>query len=137
MQVEYATDLIFIDSKSLAPIYDEILKTMMHTITPDDVARFLGRKNVHGKNNLDLDTSYRQVRRTEMRRLKHTMDASSVKMYDKFGQVLRIETTTNNTTNFYHYRSVEHRDGTQTSKVAPVKKSIYSLKALVSIMRGV
>ena len=30
-------------------------------------------------------------------------------------------------TEFSHYRSVEHRDGTKTSKVAPVKKSIYSL----------
>ena len=50
--------------------------------------------------------------------------------------MLRIETTTNNTTNFSHYRSVEHRDGTQTSKVAPVKKSIYSLKALVPIFKG-
>ena len=136
MQIEYATDLVFKDTKSLAPIYDEILKTMMHTVKPDDVARFLGRKKVHGKNNLDVDSSYRQVRRQEMRRLKHTMDSSSVKMYDKFGQVLRIETTTNNTTNFYHYRSVDHRDGTQTSKVAPVKKNIYSIKGLVPILKG-
>lgn len=136
MQIEYATDIIFKDSKTLAPIYDEILKTMMHTVTPDDVARFLGRKKVHGKNNLEIQSSYKQVKRQEMRRLKHTMDSSSVKMYDKFGRILRIETTTNNTTNFSHYRSVEHRDGTQTSKVAPVKKSIYSIKGLVPILKA-
>ena len=59
-----------------------------------------------------------------------------VKIYDKFSQVLRIETTTNNTTNFYHLRSVAHRDGSKSSKIAPVKKSIYSLKALVPIMSG-
>jgi len=76
------------------------------------------------------------AKRQEMRRLKHVMGASSVKMYDKFGQVLRIETTTNDTTNFSHYRSVDHRDGTKTSKVAPVKKSIYSLKGLIPIMKG-
>ena len=69
MQVEYATDLVFKSPGALTPIYDEILKTMMHTVTPDDVARFLGRKKVHGKNNLDIDTSYRQVRRLEMRRM--------------------------------------------------------------------
>ncbi len=136
MQIEYATDLVFKNRNTLAPIYDEMLKTMMHTVTPDDVARFLGRKKVHGKNNLDMDTSYRQVKRLEMRRIKHTMDSSSVKMYDKFGKVLRIETTTNNTTNFSHYRSVEHRDGTKTSKVAPVKKSIYSLAALPAIFKA-
>ena len=136
MQLEYATDIVFKDAKTLGPIYDEILKTMMHTVTPDDVARFLGRKYLHGKNKMDLDTTYKQVKRQEMRRLKHVMGASSVKMYDKFGQVLRIETTTNDTTNFSHYRSVDHRDGTKTSKVAPVKKSIYSLKGLIPIMKG-
>ncbi len=135
MQLEYATDLVFKDGKTLAPIYDEIIRNVMYTVTPDDVARFLGRKYLHGKNNLDLDTSHKQTRQ-EMRRLKHRMGACSVKMYDKFGRVLRIETTTNNTTEFYHYRSVGHRDGTKTSKVAPVKKGIYSLKALVLIMNG-
>lgn len=136
MQLEYATDIIFKDKKTLAPIYDNILKSVMHTVTPNDVARFLGRKGVHGKNDLPLDTSYKHVLRDEMRRIKHRMGSTSVKIYDKFSQVLRIETTTNNTTNFYHYRSVEHRDGTQSSKIAPVKKTIYSLKALVPIMGG-
>lgn len=136
MQVEYATDIVFKDKKTLAPIYDNILKSVMHTVTPNDVARFLGRKGVHGKNDLPLDTSYKHVLREEMRRIKHRMGSTSVKIYDKFSQVLRIETTTNNTTNFYHYRSVEHRDGSKSSKIAPVKKTIYSLKALVPIMGG-
>lgn len=136
MQLEYATDIVFKDTKSLGPIYDELLKQMMHTVTPNDVARFLGKKGVHGKNNKELDTSYKHVLREEMRRIKHRMGSTSVKIYDKFSQVLRIETTTNKTTEFYHYRSVEHRDGTKTQKLAPVKKSVYSLKALVPIMLG-
>jgi hypothetical protein len=136
MQLEYATDIVFKDQKTLAPIYDTILKSVMHTVTPNDVARFLGRKGVHGKNELPLDTSYKHVMREEMRRIKHRMGSSSVKIYDKFAQVLRIETTTNNTNNFYHLRSVAHRDGSKSSKIAPVKKSIYSLKALLSILGG-
>lgn len=134
MQLEYATDLIFKSKQTLGLLYDGILKNAMHTVTPDDVARFLGRKGVHGKNNQELQSSYKQVLRDEMRRIKHKMGSNSVKIYDKFGIVLRIETTTNNPTNFTHYRSVEHRDGTKTQKFAPVKKSIYSLKALVQIM---
>lgn len=134
MQLEYATDLIFKSKQTLSPLYDGILKNVMHTITPNDVARFLGRKGVHGKNNQELMTSYKHVLRNEMRRIKHQMGSTSVKIYDKFGTVLRIETTTNNPTNFTHYRSVEHRDGTKTQKFAPVKKTIYSLKPLVSIM---
>lgn len=132
-QMEYATDVIFKNQKTLSPIYDEILKTMMHTVTPDDVARFLARKDVHGRNNLPLDTSYKQVRH-EMRRIKHAMGSSSIKIYDKFSKVLRIETTTYNVSEFRHYRSVEHRDGTKSSKLAPVKKSIYAMNALATIL---
>lgn len=136
MQVEYATDIVFKDDKSLAPIYDEILKTLMHTVTPDDVARFLGRKEMHWKNEQDLETSYKQVKRREMRRIKHRMGRSSIKAYDKFGRVFRLENTSNDVSQFAHYRSVVHRDGTKTSKVAPVKKSIYSLKGLIPIFKG-
>lgn len=132
-QMEYATDVIFKDQKKLAPIYDEILKTMMHTVTPDDVARFLARKDLHGRNNLPLDTSYKQVRH-EMRRIKHNMGSASIKIYDKFSKVLRIETTTYNVSEFRHYRTVEHRDGNKSQKLAPVKKSIYAMKALTPIL---
>ena len=135
MQVEYAADLVFKDDKTLGAIYDRLLNTVVHAVEPDDVAKFLGRKYLHGKNKLEIETSCKQVRR-QMRRIKHRMGACSVKMYDKYGKVLRIETTTNNPSEFYHYRCVEHRDGTKTSKVAPVKKSIYSLKPLVDIMRA-
>ena len=135
-QLEYATDIVFKSKGVLGPLYEELLKTMMHTVSPDDVARFLGKKEVHPSNNRELETTHKQVIRQEMRRIKHRMGETSIKMYDKFGQVLRIETTTYNTTNFTHYRSVEHRDGTKSSKLAPVKKSIYSLKPLAQIMLG-
>ena len=55
-------------------------------------------------------------------------------MYDKFSRVLRIETTTNNPNEFRQYRSVEHREGVKTNKLAPVRKYIYSLKPLAQIM---
>ena len=42
-------------------------------------------------------------------------------MYDKFGCVLRIETTTNDVSFFKHHRKVEHRDSLPTRGLAPVK----------------
>ena len=57
-------------------------------------------------------------------------------MYDKFGCVLRIETTTNDVSFFKHHRKVEHRDGPPTRDLAPVKKTIYSLIDLREIMLG-
>ncbi|MBI4410454.1 MAG: hypothetical protein HY561_12145 [Gemmatimonadetes bacterium] len=55
------------------------------------------------------------------------MDRVALKMYDKFGSVLRIETVTNDVPSFKHHRTVEHRDGTRTAGLAPVKKTLYSL----------
>ena len=41
--------------------------------------------------------------------MKHRFGKSSIKMYDKSGIVLRIETTTNDVSFFKHHRRVEHR----------------------------
>jgi hypothetical protein len=62
------------------------------------------------------------------------MGRVSIKMYDKHGLVLRVETTTNDVSFFKHHRKVEHRDGTETRKVAPLKKSIYSLVDLRGLL---
>lgn len=53
---------------------------------------------------------------------------------DKFGLVLRIETVANDVSFFKHNRRVEHRDGTWEMKVAPLRKSIYSLQILLEMM---
>ena len=56
------------------------------------------------------------------------------KMYDKFGRMLRIESTLRDVTYFSHYRQVEKRDGTTVRRRAPVKKTIYSLAALRELL---
>ena len=62
------------------------------------------------------------------------MGPVSIKMYDKLGLVLRIETTVNNVPFFKHYRKVEYRDGTQSRKLAQMKKGIYSLSPLRNLL---
>ncbi|NSI03148.1 MarR family transcriptional regulator, partial [[Ruminococcus] gnavus] len=47
----------------------------------------------------------------------------SIKMYDKFGCVLRIESTCNDISTFRVEREVQHRDGTSDIRKAPLKKS--------------
>ena len=66
--------------------------------------------------------------------IKHRFGTASIKMYDKFGCVLRIETTTNDVSFFKHHRKVEHRNGPPTRAVAHVKKTIYSLIDLREIL---
>jgi hypothetical protein len=133
MQVEYATDIVFGGVKDLRPVYEELIRTAIHTVKPENVATFLGRKldeRFAGEIGNDLRT------RIDGTRIKHHMGRNSIKMYDKLGRVLRLETTSNDVTFFKHYRRVEHRDGTWVMKNASVKKSIYSLPALAELMRA-
>ena len=58
------------------------------------------------------------------------MGPVSLKMYDKHGFILRIETTVNDVSFFKNHRQVEHRDGTTQTKWTSMKKGIYSLPAL-------
>lgn len=50
--------------------------------------------------------------------------------------MLRIETTTNDVSFFKHHRKVEHRDGSVTRELAPLKKSIDSIIDLREILLG-
>ncbi len=59
--------------------------------------------------------------RIEGTRIKHTMGPVSIKMYDKFRLILRIETTVVNVSFFKHYREVEHKDGTSSMAWAEMK----------------
>ncbi len=68
--------------------------------------------------------------RIEGTRIKHSMGKSTIKLYDKFGTILRIETTTLDITFLRHYRDVGQKDGHKTLKYAPMKKGIYSLGPL-------
>jgi hypothetical protein len=131
MQVEYATDLMWRRAADLEPVYEVLSRTAIHAVKADNVATFLGRPP-HPEFGGDIGNDFHT--RVEGTRIKHHMGPVSLKMYDKMGSVLRIETTANDVTFFKHYRKVEHRDGTSTFKNAPVKKSIYSLPALADLM---
>ena len=58
--------------------------------------------------------------RIEGTRIKRTMRPVSLKLYDKFGLILRIDTTDNGVSFFKHYREVEHRDGSKEMKYVNV-----------------
>ena len=133
MQAEYATDIVFKKQKYLQSIYSELTATAIHTVKPDNIATFLGHK-VDPKYQGEIGNNYNI--RIEGSRIKHSMGKSSIKMYDKFSKILRIETTTNDVSFFKHYREVEHRDGTKSMKFAPLKKNIYSLTLLSLLFKA-
>jgi hypothetical protein len=132
-QCEYATDIVFRKQADLQAIYENLARTAIHTVKPDNIATFLGRKL---NTQFEGELGNRFNIRIEGTRIKHTMGPVSIKLYDKFGLILRIETTVNDLTFFKHYREVEHRDGSRETKWASMQKSIYSLPALRELLEA-
>ena len=133
MQVEYATDVVFRSAATLRPLYEQLTREAVLRVKAEQIATFLGRKITP---QLAQEIGSQYATRIEGTCIKHQFGKASIKMYDKFGCVLRIETTTNDVSFFKHHRKVEHRDSLPTRGLAPVKKTIYSLIDLREIMLG-
>ena len=104
-QSEWATDLLFESPEALASIYPALVRhATLHFASPD-VMRFLGRKGVHGRFEGELTSSFK--RRCEGVRVKHWIHGNSIKMYDKAGCVLRVETTIAKTNDFKVLRPLQ------------------------------
>jgi hypothetical protein len=130
-QVEFATDIVFRKPSDPQAIYGRLTRAAIHTVKPDHIATFLGRK-LNG--NYQDEMGNRFNTRIEGTRIKHTMGPVSIKMYDKFRLILRIETTVVNVSFFKHYREVEHQDGTRSMAWAEMKRTIYSLGPLRELL---
>lgn len=133
MQVEYSTDVVFKNQEKLHSIYSDLVSVAIHTVKPENIATFLGKK-LDSRYTGEMGNNYHI--RIEGSRIKHTMGKSSIKMYDKFNKILRIETTTNDVSFFKNYREIEHKDGSKTMGYAHLKKNIYSLNALKDLFKS-
>lgn len=113
---EWASDVLFRSPRRLARLYPQLLRHGMQTFSSADVLRFLGRKttpsgDVHGKFAGEVLSELR--RRPEGVRIKHRLNFNSIKMYDKQGSVLRVETTLTHPRDIKVYRRKEGEpDGT-------------------------
>lgn len=133
MQVEYSLDLVWRSAQKLAPVYEELSRQAILTVKAPEVAKFLGKRFPE---NSDTALGSDFHTRVEGTRVKHFLGPASLKLYDKRGRVLRLECTVNDVTFFSHHRKVEHRDGPPTYQLAPLKKSIFSLRDLRGLMQA-
>ena len=133
MQAEYATDVVFRRQAEFQPLYDRIVRAAVHVIKADNVATFLGRKLTNAsRDELGNDFSTR----IQGTRIRHHMGPASLKLYDKFALIARVECTVNDVSFFKHHRWVEQRNGDKTFKLAPLRKTIYSLRDLRQLMKA-
>jgi len=118
-QSEYATDVLFDRPESLARLYPRFLHHAVHSFSSPDVLRFLGRR-VEEKTGAvparfagEVTTSLKT--RPEGVRVRHTLNGNSLKIYDKEGSVLRVETTIVHPEEFKVWRPKEGDEGGEKS----------------------
>jgi hypothetical protein len=129
---EMATDVMFRDAKSLAAIYPSLVRHAVEQFGCEDVLRFLGRRT-NSRFRGEVNTERKQW--IEGIRVKHRVEENSIKMYDKQGSVLRIETTISKPKRFRVYRQVT-RGGASTLAWVPLRKGIMDIARRAEIGRA-
>jgi len=102
---EWATDIMFKSVGSLDELYPSLLHHAMCVSDSPSVMRYFGRRQPGGVYPDEIISDYR--RRYEGLRVKHWKNHNSVKMYNKSGSILRIETTITNPRDFKVFRHPE------------------------------
>jgi hypothetical protein len=136
---EYATDVMFKNPAALARLYPGLVHQGIKHFGSTDVLRFLGHKvpasgRVHGNHQGEILSSLKA--RPEGLRLKHQAGGNSVKLYDKQGSVLRVETTLNRPHQFRVYRASE-RDPGQKKRWQVLRKSVGDLHRRAGICEAI
>jgi hypothetical protein len=100
-QAEYATDIMFRDHAALKELYLNLQKHAAICTQAEDIMSFMGRK-LHGSFRGDITTDVKA--RIDITRVKHVVKGNWIKMYNKHGIVLRIETVINRPQEFRTFR---------------------------------
>jgi hypothetical protein len=129
---EYATDVMFKDAEALRRLYPALADHAIKYFHSENVLRFLGRR-VNTRFEGEVSSSY--LRREEGLRVKHWVEENSIKMYDKEGSVLRIETTINNVRRFKVRRMTEW-GGDRRMRWIPMRQAVADLDRRVEVSRA-
>ena len=129
---ECATDVMFQSPEALAEVYPALCRQAVEQFSAPRVLRFLGRRT-NTRYNGELCT--RLERRVEGVCVKHYVEENSLKMYDKQGSVLRVETTINQPRRFKVYRRVT-RKGRKVRGWYALRKGIVDLRRRLQLSRA-
>lgn len=115
---EWASDTAFVSPGTLAELAPRLFRHAWLNFDSGDVMRFLGSRTVteqgpHGHFDGEVVTDLK--RRPEGMRIKHRLNRNWIKMYDKQGSVLRVETVINNPRDMKVFRTKEGDDNGEKS----------------------
>jgi hypothetical protein len=123
-QAEYASDLVFCSRQKLAELYPRLLDHAVLNFQAPDILGFLGRR-LHVCYDGEVLSDCKKDR-IPGSRIKHRVRNNWIKMYDKRGRVLRIETVINNPSEF-KVRRERRRGGEIVMVWAPMNKGVCNL----------
>jgi hypothetical protein len=128
-QSEYATDVMFRDAAAVQAVYPALLRHGIEMFHSEDVLRFLGHRPSPG---FTREVHSDLQRRLEGVRIKHWVNENSIKMYDKAGNLLRIETTINNPERF----KVRRKNAKHQLTWQPLRKGVADMRRRAAIGRA-
>jgi hypothetical protein len=128
-QSEYATDVMCRDAASVQALYPALLRHGIEMFQSVDVLRFLGHRPHPG---FTREVHSDMQRRPEGVRIKHVVNENSIKMYDKAGSVIRVETTINNPGRF----KVRRRNAAHQLTWQPLRRGIADMRRRAAIARA-
>jgi hypothetical protein len=137
-QTEWATDIMFRSSRALAGVYPSLVRHAVHTFQSRDVMRFLGQKaGLSGKipGNFKREVVSDLATRPEGTRVKHRLGRNTIKMYDKQGSVLRVETTINDPRGLKAWRTTE-ADPDGPKKWRNLRKGVADIARLAELAQA-
>jgi hypothetical protein len=120
-QAEYSTDVLFKSRAHLSELYPRLLEHALLHFSAQDILTFLGRR-LHPCFDGEVLTDCKKDRYPGAR-IKHRMKNNWLKMYDKFGQILRIETVINQPREF-KVRRCRLRQGRRRMLWCPMNKGV-------------
>lgn len=128
---EWATDFLFRSPEALAALYPRLLRHGTFVLGSADVLRYLGRRltaegGVKGSFVGEVTTDLKE--RPEGMRIKHRLNGNWVKMYDKQGSVLRIETVINDARDLKVYRTREGDESSEKKEWLRLRKGVADLQ---------
>jgi len=132
-QAEYATDILFTGRDKLRDLFPRLLDHAAVNFSARDILTFLGRKP-HGNFQGEVLTDCKKKRHPGAR-VKHRMKENWLKMYDKSGLILRVETVINQPREF-RVRRKRTRQGRQQMVWCPMNKGVSNLPSYQRVSRA-
>jgi hypothetical protein len=139
-QAEYATDFAFRSSADLQRIYPALVHHAYATLQSGDLLRFMNYR-VRGNGQPwpkvvgEIQTTLKQSSQGTC--VRHRVIGNLLKMYDKQGSVLRLETLLNNTKHFRVFRTAEGASAEEPLRYMRLRQGVADLHRRAEISQAI